>query len=325
MTADQPAPVDEPAPVDQPSPVAQSSLADQPSPVGPGDTGRDELDLGDFAFPEHIGDVRRAVRIGVLRTGFAAACWLLLAAVLASAAWLVAGAVRSEPVATIILDGLQVAHPEYEISEGLYINFGSTTMELKIQPRGVIGGGELSLGSVEQPVIGDFTVQLGQPEATPIRQALIRAPQPKSATAKYLDSLPASVSASAVVAFTRPLESAAFDSFTSGADGQVGYHSAVFLTDPYTDQALISWPTPEVAEYVRWAKALNAGDDDILHQLDLPSSAQLRAVADAPRIRAFVLSQASIPELRKLLADPLIASVNVADVGFDVADQLPQN
>ncbi|HUR07045.1 MAG TPA: hypothetical protein VM347_31180 [Nonomuraea sp.] len=58
-------------------------------------------------------------------------------------------------------------------------------------------------------------------------------------------------------------------------------------------------------------------DDDNLHDFDL-SLARLRKAANDGLAYAYVNEGATIGELRKIIEDPLVQTVRVADVTFDL-------
>jgi hypothetical protein len=311
-------------------PSVPEPTADDDDRPGNGPSGEDLLgeDLPELALPDFLppGDaaVRRAVRRGVLRAGFAAAAWLLLAAVLAAFAWVGAGATRSHDFARVALRGLEAAHPEYEIKEGEYVNLGASTMELELRVRGEIDRPLRFTGEARQPVIGRPTIDIGEPSNTPIGWALDQGPASRADTLAYLGRLPTGVAASAVVEFTEAMDPAAFASFTGSAGPDPKAYGAVFLTPPYdTEQLRVTWGSAETLDvYARWAAELSPADDRFLDELDLPPAATLQRLARSPRISAVVVERASVPVLRALLKNPAVASVTIADVGFDVSAQL---
>jgi hypothetical protein len=63
---------------------------------------------------------------------------------------------------------------------------------------------------------------------------------------------------------------------------------------------------------------LHDGDDRNLGRVGLPRSEQIKRVASEGRIYGFILQQTSLKTLRRLLADPNVRSVNVADVAFNL-------
>jgi hypothetical protein len=271
----------------------------------------------EFAIPEldlpSTASIRRAVLLGVLRSGFAAAAWLVVAAIVAFFAILGLNAVRTEHFHDIGFYG----------SNGggcCSANLGLTnSQDLNLTARGGIGGAAPVVGHVRQSLFGTITADLPPSEGTPIGEALGRDRPPKDGTARFLDSVPPSASVSAVVEFAAPLTRQAYIEFPGAGD------EAVLLNDPYGKSRPVSWSIYDLDRFTRWVGTLSADDDETLAGLGAPPVRELRAAAHEPRVHAFVLERATVDEARTLLADPRIRSVNIADVGFDPSRQLPKN
>ncbi|GAB3907824.1 hypothetical protein [Microbispora bryophytorum] len=73
----------------------------------------------------------------------------------------------------------------------------------------------------------------------------------------------------------------------------------------------------DLANFRRWVGILKDYDDDNLHDFDL-SLARLRKAADDGLVYAYVDSLVTIGELRKIIDDPLVRTVRVADVAYDL-------
>jgi hypothetical protein len=277
------------------------------------------FDVPDLAIPDEAA-IRRAVRRGVLKSGLAAASWLLVGALVLAIAAAGIGALRVERFALVAEDGVRVAHPEYVVDVGPFSNLGVSTIDVQLRPRGAFGHPGVTDGRIVQPLFGGIDVDLGPRSDTPIGDALSRARPDRAATGKFLAGLPPQVSMSAVVELERPLDGDAFLDLASVVPAPGG-NETVFLTDPYSADETVSWPNPMVEDYARWARKLGSGDDDALRALGLPRASALRALADRPQIRAYIVERASVQQLRALLADRRVRSVNVADVGFDPASQ----
>jgi hypothetical protein len=278
------------------------------------------FDVPDLAIPDEAA-IRRAVRRGVLKSGLAAASWLLVVALVLAMAAAGIGALRVERFALVAEDGVRVAHPEYEVEVGPFSNLGVSTLDVRLRPRGAFGHPGVTDGRIVQRLFGGIDVDLGPRSDTPIGDALSRARPDGAATGKFLDGLPPQVSVSAVVELDRPLSRDAFFDLARMVPAPVGNSETVFLTDPYAHDEIVSWPDAGVDNYVRWARKLGSDDDDALRALGLPRASALRALADHPQVHAYVVERASVKQLRALLADRRVRSVNVADVGFDPASQ----
>ncbi|HEY3000766.1 MAG TPA: hypothetical protein VGJ44_00325 [Kribbellaceae bacterium] len=299
--------------------------ADQPPPREGG------VDI-DFALPDlpnvDESTIRRAVLRGVLRSGFAAAAWLLVIVLVLVLASFGIQAARGDTF-DVARDGVGVAHPEYEIAqEGSCCGDGLTspatsTLTLRLRSRGVIGPSIDTTGSVHRGWSGDLTTELGRSDATPVGEALGRGRVEKTAARAFLATLPKSVTASAIVEFTEPLDATAFEALSAAPPVPFG-RGPIFVSPIYPGKGFIGtvcWPVPEVAAFTAWARHLDAGDNDDLDALGLPSAADLRRAADPARIYGFVLDRASVDELQALLADGRVRSINVVDAGFDPTRQ----
>lgn len=73
----------------------------------------------------------------------------------------------------------------------------------------------------------------------------------------------------------------------------------------------------DLASFRRWVGILRNHDDDNLRDFDL-SLARLRKAADDGLAYAYVDSLATIGKLRKIIEDPLVRTVRVADVTYDL-------
>jgi hypothetical protein len=275
-------------------------------------------DFDEIVLPEPPS-LRRAVFLGVLRTGFAAAAWLLVGALLVVLTGIVLAAVRGEHFAEVVQDGALVGRPEYASTEsnccpGLGY---SLRMDLDLTARGAIGGASTVPGVVREGLTGAITAELPPAGGTPIGDALQRGRPAKDATETFLATLPASVVASAVVEFGTPLSADEFLALTPDS-----FRAQVFLSSPY-GEPIASWQVSDLRGFQEWVSHLSGRDDDALRELDAPPLKQLRSLAADPHVSGAVVDRLTIAQLRTLLADPRVASVNIAAVGFDPARQFP--
>jgi hypothetical protein len=279
----------------------------------------------DFAVPDDKA-IRRIVRRGVLRTSVVAVLWLMVAGLLVLVAGHGVSAARGERFHDVVFLGAQVGRPEYQVSGSSCCSdaLGFTnTLERTLLPRGVVAGANPLTARIRQGPTGAVDPELPDDPAAPVASALRRERPTKAGTRTFLDGLPPAVAASAIIELSRPLSEAEFQSLSRPSGVSHG-GAAVFLTDPYLDGPRVSWPSTDLASYVRWADGLSSDDDETLQKLGAAPAGVLRDIATDPRIHAFVLGRATPAELRALLADPGVRSVNVADVGFDPDLQLGQ-
>lgn len=263
-----------------------------------------------------VPSMRRAVWLGVVRTGFAAAAWLLVGALLVVLTGILLAGVRGERFAGVSRYGTLVGHPEYAAGDSdCCSGLGFTlTRETNLTARGAIEATSTLKGVIREGVTGSITADLPPAAGTPIGDALQRGRPTKEATAAFLATLPPSMVASAVVEFSTPQTPAEFQPQQLPA--------LVFLSPPY-DEPAAGWEFTDLRGLREWAGGLRDGDDGMLHDLGAPTAKQLRAITADPRITGTILDRASIAELRALLNDPRVQSVNVAAVGFDPAQQFP--
>jgi hypothetical protein len=257
--------------------------------------------------------LRRAVWLGVVRTGFAAAAWLVVAALLVVLGGIGLAAARGGHFGDVSRYAVLVGHPEYRSDDGdCCAGLGYTLRrDLELTARGTFGGTATVTGVVRLGVTGSVTAELPPATGTPIGDARKRGRPAKGATTAFLATLPPSATASAIVEFDgpRPADDALFG-------------DQVFLSPPY-DEPVATWAVTDLRGFTQWVGKLGPGDDDMLGELGAPTLEQLRALAADPRITGVILEHATVPELRALLASPRVLSVNVAAAGFDPAQQFP--
>ena len=277
-------------------------------------------DFDEIVLPEPPS-LRRAVFLGVLRTGFAAAAWLLVGALLVVLTGIILAGVRGEHFAEVAQGGALVGRPEYASADsnccpGLGY---SLRMDLDLTARGAVGGASTVTGVVREGLSGAITAEMPPAAGTPIGDALKRGRPAKAATEAFLATLPNSVVASAVVEFGTPLSANQFLDLTPDS-----LRAQVFLSLPY-DEPIASWQVADLRGFQEWVGRLSSGDDDALRALDAPSVKQLRSLAADPHVNGAVVERLTVAQLRTLLADPRVESVNIAAVGFDPARQFPSS
>jgi hypothetical protein len=80
----------------------------------------------------------------------------------------------------------------------------------------------------------------------------------------------------------------------------------------------VSWPSANLAQFQQWVKALRGNDNGVLRDLQLPDVSTLEQIARKPRVYGFALDRASPAQLRRLLKDRTIESVQIGDIAFNV-------
>jgi hypothetical protein len=274
---------------------------------------------------------RRAVWRGILRTAWTVIVGLLVVSML----WHVVGVLwfyRNEDHFKVVAgQGFYVAHPGYQFSPASCCDVGSALdgeLTLNLSPRGPGGSGILRIRENWLGRIDPLPQEVAD-NPTPTETALTFGPPEKAVTARLLGQLPAPMTATAIVEFTKPMDQAAFDAWAARYDQPLTFHQTVFMSTVYPharptavqiDQAL-AWPDPDVAAFRGWADQLRKSDGANLETLRLPSARIIKQLAAEGRIHGLLIDSTSIPQLRALLADRAVASVRVADVAFDLSQQ----
>ncbi|MEV4296971.1 hypothetical protein [Microbispora rosea] len=286
---------------------------------------------------------RRAVRRGVARTAITVLAALL---VLVLAATVGSGLIqrrgdREERMTDVLGTAFKIYNPGYDIEVS---NWGATTplsMSFTVAARPVraVGGFVEGYGGVEHVVTQDFfghvgRLPLGHYAGTTLSTALMNVGtgnQPKEDSRKVLARLPAGLNALAVVEFAKPLTADELVAFTARnkSDAEKVVLERRPTSIPITwggttmwDRALMRGAddepiTSDLANFRRWVGILKDYDDDNLHDFDL-SLARLRKAADDGLVYAYVDSLVTIGELRKVIEDPLVRTVRVADLAYDL-------
>ncbi|MEV4456510.1 hypothetical protein [Microbispora sp. NPDC049633] len=286
---------------------------------------------------------RRAVRRGVARTAITVLAALL---VLVLAATMGSGLIqrrgdREVRMTDVLGTAFKIYNPGYDIEVR---SSGATTplsMSFTVAARPVraVGGFVEGYGGVEHVVTQDFfghvgRLPLGTFAGTTLSRALMNVGttlQRKEDSRKVLARIPEGLNALAVVEFARPLTTDELVAFTTE---HKSYADKVVLerrpgSIPITWGGMTMWdraPMPgaddepiksDFGNFRRWVGILEDYDDDNLHDFDL-SLARLRKAADDGLVYAYVDSLSTIGQLRKVIEDPLVRTVRVADVTHDL-------
>ncbi|TQS24769.1 hypothetical protein [Microbispora sp. KK1-11] len=286
---------------------------------------------------------RRAVRRGVARTAItvlAALLVLVLAATVGSDVIQRRGD-REQRMTDVLGTAFKIYNPGYDIEVR---NWGATTplsmsFTVAARPMRAVGGFVEGYGGVEHVVTQDFfghvgRLPLGTYAGTTLSMALMNVGtgnQPKEDSRKVLARLPEGLNALAVVEFAKPLTNDELAAFTA----RYKSHADKVVFERRPRSIPITWGGPtmwdrapmpgsdaepiksDLAKFRRWVGILKDYDDDNLHDFDL-SLARLRKAANDGLVYAYVDSSATIGELRKIIEDPLVRTVRVADVTYDL-------
>ncbi|MEN3537003.1 hypothetical protein AAH991_17960 [Microbispora sp. ZYX-F-249] len=286
---------------------------------------------------------RRAVRRGVARTALtvlAALLALVLAATVGSGLVQRRGD-RELRMTDVLGTAFKIYNPAYDIEVR---SWGATTplsmsFTVAARPMRAIGGFVEGYGGAEHVVTQDFfghvgRLPLGTYAGTTLSRALMNVGttlQRKEDGRKVLARLPEELNALAVVEFARPLTPDELVAFTAG---HKSYAEKVVLerrpgSIPITWGGMTMWDRApmtgaddepiksDFGNFRRWVGILEDHDDDNLHDFDL-SLARLRKAANDGLAYAYVDSMSTIAQLRKIIEDPQVRTVRLADVTYDL-------
>jgi len=278
-------------------------------------------------------ETRRAVRRGVIRTAFVAVVWVVAVSLLltiVSGLWQTRGD-RRDHFAEVAGYGFFAAHPGFRwTGRGACCNTDLRWSELllTLDPKVASPLAQTSKLKLRLDLRGrlrDPPYQVSLPKTG--LDAASFSPD-KASLRQTLDSLPASVVATAIVELRRPLDvSSAYELLARHHIGGV----AVYLqsmdatitgstSGTFADER-VSWPNPAVAGFQSWVKRLRESDNQVLDGVGLPSVSVLRRIAERPKIYGFVLDQAPPRRLLQFLADPRVSMVRVGDVAFNLSGE----
>jgi hypothetical protein len=281
------------------------------------DTTPDPFELPDVA----PGDLRRAVRRGVIRTALLAALWLFIAWIalqFASGLYFELSG-RRDRLENVVLEAFRVSHPDVDAQTTGCCNATLTSQELILEVRPVSASPLQPVYSLHprDRLFGGVDAYAGVRATTPIEHALSGGAPTRAESERAVARLPRGSRASAVVALARPLAPA-------DVPGSQDEQHAWFLTPPFgSDPGHCSGapitapgPQPSVAAFQKWARSLSSADDDILCQFGLPGAGRLQRVAGEGRVHGFVVAAASREQLERLLRDARVGVVALGDAAI---------
>lgn len=297
--------------------------------------------------------LRKAIRRGVIRTGFVGAVWLLVALFFLNivGALLLGAFGRTSDLQDNARIAWQVAHPEYSL-QGSGVNHGiwNASMFMDVVPLSSTGSNSRMQFTITESMLGTVGVH-GLTVASPASGVLNSLGQfPGSLAADRsqdkadLTGLPPSTSVSAIIEFAKPLDSNAYQAFSDAHNDDATHHDGVSLfgSIPLFSSALdtdsprhgvfvrgvygwnpawshkLSGSYNPIAEAVptfrKWVHSIGSDGDKWANLgIDLPS---LRAAADEGRVYGLIVTGAAPSALLKLLDDPEVGAVHLYDVGF---------
>ncbi|WP_101783827.1 hypothetical protein [Nonomuraea indica] len=288
---------------------------------------------------------RRAVRRGVLRTASVVLAALLVAGLAAAGlAFVQQRGDRGERMRDILGTAFKIYNPAYEVAVDTCCETTPLSMSFTIRAsqiraaRGFTENGG-STHTITQNFFGRVgRLPLGNYANTTLSTNLANVGtdlQRKENIRKVLARLPDGLNALAVIEFATPARTAELTAFTRDFDlcpRKVVYErrpGSVPITWGMTtwDRAPMPEETTSCADDMKndlegfraWSRLLRDHDDANLRHFDL-SLARLRKAANDGLAYAVVEDLASVKELRKVIEDPRVRTVRLADVAFDLED-----
>ncbi|MEV0148162.1 MULTISPECIES: hypothetical protein [unclassified Nonomuraea] len=285
---------------------------------------------------------RRSVRRGIVRTAtvvLAALVAVALVATLGSAAVQKRGD-RERRMWDVLGTAFKIYNPAYAIDVQDCCQTTPLSMSLTVsaRQRRAQGGFQGDAGSsytITQDFFGRVgRLPLGNYANTRLSSALGEVGTDlagKEQVRKVLARLPTALNAMAVVEFTSPVTPEELGRLGHGCTARVVYErrpGSVPITWDMTtwDRAPLNMeketpcdaqPRVDLENFRRWVGMLRDYDDANLHRFDL-SLARLRKAAKEGLVYAYMDDLASVEDLRKLLEDPRVRTIRLADVAFDL-------
>jgi hypothetical protein len=296
---------------------------------------------------------RRAVRRGIVRTASTVIA-VLLAAVLVltlGSRWIQERGDRERRMVSVLGTALQIANPGYLIKETSCCETSPLSMgfTVGVSPLRAHGGSFAGGVFAEQP----FTVEqdffgramsppFGYATETTLTYGLYNVRtgnQPKEQSRRVLARLPGDMNALSVVEFAKPMtdgEAVAFAEQYDGFPDLVVYEDRPRATPitwgPWTLGQVPVPGRPEPAggmigsaerfteglrEFRAWVTSLREYDDANLRRFGM-DLARLRKASSAGLAYAYVSQLTPVKELRKIIEDPRVRTIRVADVAYDL-------
>lgn len=287
---------------------------------------------------------RRSVRRGVLRTAsvvVAVLVVLALAATLGSAAVQLRGD-RETRMTDVLGTAFKIYNPGYQVAvqesgQTTPLTMSFTVTAAEVRATGGFRSGSGGTYTVTQDFFGRVgRLPLGNYANTTLSTMLANVGttlQRKEDIRKVLARLPEGLNALAVVEFAKPLTTEQLVGFgrefgtcpdkvvyeRRPGSIPITWDSTTWDRAPLREGGTTCYETPtEYLEDLRaWVGLLRDHDDANLRHFDL-SLARLRKAADEGLAYAYVDSIATVEDLRKLIEDPRVRTVRLADVAFDL-------
>ncbi|MFI6596243.1 hypothetical protein ACIBHX_08345 [Nonomuraea sp. NPDC050536] len=285
-------------------------------------------DLPDF----DPGRTRKAVRRGLYRTvTIVLAILLVLALAATEGSRLVQmRGDREERMVDVLGTAFKLYNPGYVIDWATCCETSPWSMSFTVDAKPLIAGYS-SYGGAYYPISQDFFgrvdhLPLGNEAKTPLSTALSDLGtdmRPKDEVRKVLARLPSDLRALAVVEFVKPLNDQEMRAFNGYCPTSVVYeHRPSDMPITWGDTTWDRGPVGDGCEwrlrnFRAWVNVLQDSDQANLSSFGL-SLDRLRKAASDGLAYAYVDNLTSIAKLRKIIEDPRVKTVRLADAAFDL-------
>ncbi|MBN6052688.1 hypothetical protein JYK22_12190, partial [Nonomuraea sp. RK-328] len=285
---------------------------------------------------------RRAVRRGIVRTASLVLAVLVAVALVATlgSALVQKRGDREERMRDVLGTAFKIYNPAYNIvvqdcCETTPLSMSFTVAAGQRRAQGGFRGDGSTFHTITQDFFGRVgRLPLGNYANTRLSTSLADIGTTlgqKDHVRKVLARLPESLNALAVVEFAKPLTTAEFGAFGTGCYGRAVYErrpgSVPITWDGFTYDRVFrdldpnppceKAPAQDLEIFRRWVGMLHDYDEANLRRFDL-SLARLRKASADGLVYGYVDSMARIKDLRKLIEDPRVRTIHLADVTFDL-------
>lgn len=280
------------------------------------------FDIPDF----DPGRTRKAVRRGLYRTVAIVLAILLLLALAATegSRLLQTRGDRDQRMVDVLGTAFELYNPAYQVGATDCCRTGPWSMSFTVSATPLRAGGGFGpytagYYTITQDLFGRVGhLPLGNSANTPLTTALSdlgTGIRDKAQVRRVLARLPADLRALAVVELARPMTQSELNGLAKDCATRV-------VLERRPSNVPITWgqnaePCDELKSFRAWVGGLREHDEANLEAFGL-SLPRLRKAATDGLVYAYVDDHTSIAELRKLIEDPRVTTIRLADATFDL-------